>query len=188
MNRVRTALALAFGASLIGAHGVQAQARVGSDSATRLTRAGRDFVYGTVEGLAFAGVAQLRTDPVQWGKGWKGYEKRAASNLGEFYIQEAVTEGLAAALNRPLDYKRCKCREFGDRFASALRGAVTDQMPDGSHPIAIPRLVGAFAGSFAQAGWSPTTGSNSKTRIALGNGLESIAIGALINLYHETRR
>jgi hypothetical protein len=175
-----------FGALLLGAPPISAQGRVGSDSATRLTRLGRDFAYGTVEGLGFAGLDQLNNDPAQWGKGWRGYGKRVASNLGEFYIQEGVTEGLAAAMNRPLDYKACRCRTFGGQVAAALRGAVTDQMPDGSHPIAVPRIVGAYAGSFAQAGWRPAT-SSSRARVALLNGTTSLAIGALINLYHEMR-
>jgi hypothetical protein len=172
---------------MLGAPRVHAQARVGRDSATRLTRFGRDLAYGTAEGFAFAGIAQLENDPSQWGKGWPGYEKRLASNLGEFYIQEGVTEGLAAAMDRPLDYTRCTCREFGGRVAWAIRGAVTDPMRDGSHPLAVPRIVGAYAGSFAQATWMPKTG-NTFARVALLNGTESLAIGALINIYHEIRR
>jgi hypothetical protein len=175
-----------FGLGL-GALPVHAQARVGSDSSTRLARLGRDLVYGTVEGLGFAGVAQLENSPPQWGKGWHGYEKRVASNVGEFYIQEGVTEGLAAAMDRPLDYKKCACRQFDERIMWALLGAVTDPMSDGSHPIAIPRIVGAYAGSFAQAGWMPSNGST-RVRVALLNGTESLAIGALINIYHEIRR
>ena len=187
MQRVSTFLTLVIGALMSGAPGAHAQSRVGTDSATRLTRLGRDVVYGTAEGLAFAGLDQVRNNPVEWGKGWRGYEKRVASNLGEFYIQEGVTDGLAAVMNRPLDYKTCTCRRFGQRIAAAALGAVTDQMPGGSHPIAIPRLVGAYAGSFAQAAWRPASGS-SRTHVALVNGTTSIAIGALINLYHEIRR
>ncbi|HTE44740.1 MAG TPA: hypothetical protein VK636_05805 [Gemmatimonadaceae bacterium] len=162
-----------------------AQARVGRDSATRLTRFGRDLAYGGVEGLAYAGIDQLGNSPAEWGKGWRGYEKRAASNIGEFVIQESVTEGLAAVLNRPLDYRRCRCRGTGDRFAHAVAGAFTDQMPDGSHQLPIPRVVGAFVGSFAQAAWRPE--KDSRTRVALLNGATSLGIGTLINLYHEFR-
>jgi hypothetical protein len=150
-------------------------------------RLGRDLAYGTAEGAAFAGLAQVENEPPEWGKGWPGYEKRLASNLGEFYIQEGVTEGLAAAMDRPLDYVKCKCRQFGDRMIWAIRGAVTDPMRDGSHPIAIPRIVGAYAGSFSQALWMPAHGTN-RARVALLNGTESLGIGALINMYHEIRR
>ena len=98
-----------------------AQVRVGRDSSTRLNRFGRDLVYGTGLGLAYAEVDQLRNEPPQWGSGWEGYRRRAASNIGEFVIQEGVTEALAAAMHRPLDYTRCPCRGFGDRL-----GWVTD--------------------------------------------------------------
>ncbi len=172
---------------MFGTPRLQAQARVGSDSSTRLTRLGRDLVYGTAEGFAFAGLAQIQNNPAEWGKGWPGYEKRLASNLGEFFIQEGVTEGLAAAMDRPLDYIKCKCGEFDDRMVWALRGAVTDQLPNGSHPLAIPRIVGAYAGSIAQSLWTPAHGNN-RARVALLNGTESLAIGALINMYHEIRR
>lgn len=163
-----------------------AQSRVGVDSATRLNRFARDAIYGTAEGLAYAGVDQLRKDPVEWGVGWPGYEKRAASNLGEFYIQEVTTDGLAAIMNHPLDYKRCTCKVFADRVGNALRGAVFDKMADGSQQLAIPRIAGAYVGSFAQATWRPAT-STGRTRTAIINGTTSFAIGALINLYHEFR-
>ena len=164
---------------------VNAQARVGKDSVTRLMRFGRDVVYGTAEGLAFAGVDQLREEPAQWGTGWSGYGKRAASNVGEFLIQEGVTEGLAAAMNRPLDYTRCDCNRTGARIAWALAGALTDRMRDGTRRFAVPRVVGAYSGSFAQAAWRPDT--EDRARTAIVNGSVSLGIGALINLYREFR-
>jgi hypothetical protein len=178
---IAVAVTLALGTS---ASAVGAQSRVGADSATRSTRFVRDFVYGSVEGLAFAGVDQLRTDPPEWGKGWRGYGKRAASDIGEFAIQETVTEALAAAMDRPLDYKRCKCSETGDRVAHAFLLAITDPMPDGSHPLAVPRIVGAYAGSGAQAAWRPA-GTTSRLQVALINGTSSLVIGGFIDLFHE---
>jgi hypothetical protein len=163
-----------------------AQSRVGRDSSTRLTRYGRDLIYGAALGFAYAGVDQMRTDPIQWGKGWPGYEKRLASNLGEFVIQETTTDLLAAALNRPLDYQRCQCSGTGARLGWVAMSAVTDPTPHRGHTLAVPRIVGAFAGSFAQAAWRPNTGS--RTRVALVNGTTSLLIGAGINLYYEFRR
>src|SRR5512136_12434 len=80
-----------------------AQGRVGADSSTRTRRYRRDLAYGTAEGFAYAGVDQLRNDPIEWGKGWPGYERRLASNVGEFVVQETVTDILAATMNRQLD-------------------------------------------------------------------------------------
>ncbi len=159
-----------------------AQARIGNH--TRLERFGIDLGYGVLLGLAFAAYDQSRNDPPQWGKGGEGYAKRAASNVGQFVIQESVTEGLAAAMNRPLDYTHCKCQGFGPRTRHALLGAVTDEMPNGSHPFALPRVVGAYAGSFAQSAWRPE-GSRNWLQLGLGRGTVSLAIGAGINLFHE---
>ena len=177
---------LVLGATLlcVASAGAAAQVRVGRDSSTRLNRFGRDLLYGTAEGLLFAGVDQARNDPPEWGKGC--YHKRAASDLGEFVIQEGTTEALAAVLHRPLDYERCPCRGAWNRVRWALWGSVTDPMPDGRHPIAIPRIIGAYAGSFAQASWRPNDGNRVST--ALVNGTVSLLIGAGINLFQEARR
>ena len=163
-----------------------AQVRVGRDSSTRLNRFGRDLIYGTGMGLLFAEVDQLRLEPPEWGKGWEGYRKRAASDVGEFVIQEGATEAVAAALHRPLDYERCPCRGAWNRVRWALWGSITDPMPDGRHPIAVPRIVGAYAGSVAQASWRPSEGN--RARSALVNGTVSLLIGAGINLFQEGRR
>jgi hypothetical protein len=165
----------------------ESQSRVGRDSSTRVARYGHDLAYGAALAVAYAGVDQARDDPIEWGKGWPGYGKRLASNLGEFVIQESVTDLLAAVMNRPLDYQPSPHRKTSARVAWALHRAFTDQMPDDTHPLAVPRIVGAYAGSFAQASWRPGTGT-SRTRIALVNGTTSLLIGGVINLYHEMRR
>lgn len=181
---MRTLTTLFVIVTLAGASTAHAQVRVGRDSSTRLNRFGRDLAYGTAEGLLFAGVDQARNTPASWGGG-SGYSKRAASNLGEFFIQEGVTEGVAAIMQRPLDYTRCHCGSTTKRIAWALGGAFTDQMPNGSHPLAVPRILGAYAGSFAQATWVPS--DRNKLQLAVLNGTESLAIGGVINLWHEFR-
>jgi hypothetical protein len=61
-------------------------------------------------------------------------------------------------------------------------------MPDGTHPIAVPRIVGAYVGTFAQATWRPSGSvTNSRTARALIQGTTSLALGAAINLYYEFR-
>jgi len=160
--------------------------RVGRDSATRLTRFGRAVGYGAIMGVAYAGVNQINDQPTEWGRNWNGFGKRVASNLGEFLIQESVTDGVAAIMKRPLDYTPCRCRGTADRIGYALGGAVTDQMPRGKHPIAIPRILGAYAGAYAQSTWRPD--SRSRLEQTLLNGTTSIAVAGLINLCHEFKR
>lgn len=183
---LRRSAVVALLAILALAQSGQAQSRVGSDSSTRLVRFGYDLVYGTALGFVYAGIDQLRNDPVEWGKGWPGYEKRLASDVGEFVVQETTTDILAAAMNRPLDYQRCQCPETGDRFRWVVLSSVTDPTRDRGHVLAVPRIVGAFAGSFAQAAWRPANGT-SRARIGLVNGATSLLIGAGINLYYEFR-
>lgn len=168
------------------AYRAPAQSNVDADAEPRLRRFGHDIAFGTLLGFAYAGVDQLRNDPPEWGKGWPGYGRRLASDVGEFVIQESVTDGIAAMMNRPLDYEPSHSRDWSRRISRALQGAVTDQMPDGTHPIAVPRIVGAYAGSFAQASWRPAP-AGGRTRTALINGTVSLIIGAGINLYREWR-
>ena len=161
-----------------------AQVRVDNGRHTRLQRFARDMAYGTAEGLVFAGLDQAMSRPSEWGTGINGYEKRAASNVGEFAIQEGVTEGLAAALKHSLDYTRCRCRGTVSRIGHALLGTVADEAPGGAYSLAIPRMAGAYAGAFAQASWRPGPSSN-RVQVALRNGTTSLAFGALINMFHE---
>ena len=167
-------------------HPAYAQRRVGSDSSTRTNRYLRNLEYGAALGFMWAGVDQLRNDPIEWGKGWRGYGRRLASDVGEFVIQESVTDVLASALDRPLDYQHCRCAGSGPRIGWALQSSLTDVLPDGHRALAVPRIVGAYAGSFAQAAWRPAT-TQSRTRTALVNGTVSLLIGAGINLYYELR-
>jgi hypothetical protein len=178
-------LAVVIFASLLVAPTAPAQVRVGRDSATRLDRFGRDLVYGTGMGLLFAGIDQLRNEPPEWGEGWPGYGRRAASDIGEFVIQEGTTEALAAVLKRPLDYTPCACQGTERRVGWALWQSVTDYTADGKHLIAAPRIVGAYVGSFAQATWRPTT--SNRLQSALVNGTTSLLIGAGINVFYELR-
>jgi hypothetical protein len=163
----------------------RAQVRVGRDSSTRLNRFGRDMVYGVGMGLLYAEVDHLRNEPPEWGKGWEGYRRRALSSIGEFVVQEGTTEALAAALHRPLDYQPCPCHGFANRMGWALKASVTDPMPNGRHPIAVPRILGAYAGSFVQTTWLPS--QTDRARSTLVNGTISLLIGAGINLFQEAR-
>jgi hypothetical protein len=165
---------------------LHAQSRVGADSSTRTRRYRHDLLYGAALGFVYAGVDQARNDPPEWNGGVSGYGKRLASDVGEFVVQESVTDLIAAGMNRPLDYQRCACTDNGQRIGWALSSAITDPLPGGHRALAVPRIAGAYAGSFAQAAWRPAT-TQGRTRVALVNGTTSLLIGAAINLYYELR-
>ena len=166
----------------------RAQMPASPDSTTpRLRRYEHNIMYGVALGFVWAGVDQLTNDPSEWGKGWPGYGKRLASGVGEFVIQETVTDIGAALLHRPLTYPHCTCTSTANRLGWALKLGVMDQTRGGHLSPAYPRIVGAYAGSFAQASWLPAQ-STSRTETALVNGTISLAIGAGINVYYEFLR
>lgn len=179
-------LAAAVLAVMMSAAPLAAQGRVGSDSSTRTARYQHDLVYGAALGFGYAAVDQARNSPPEWGKGLSGYGKRLASNIGEFVIQESVTDALAAALNRQLDYQRCPCTETGRQLWWVAMSTVTDPTPDRRHHVlAVPRIVGAFVGAFAQSTWRPET--SSRAHVTLVNGVSSLIIGGAINAFYEFR-
>lgn len=169
---------------LMAAATAQGQWRVGKDSASRWTAFGRAVATGTGEAVLFSGIDQWRHEPSEWSQDWNGYGKRFASNEGGFLIQEGLTEGLAAALRRPIFYEKCKCKGTSSRVGWAMKTAFLDPMSDGSTPLAIPRITGAFVGSFAQATWRPGS-SGSRVGNAVMRGTSSLALGALLNVVHE---
>jgi hypothetical protein len=184
-HAVRRATFIGLSFLVLAASTAPGQVRVGRDSSTRLQRFGRDALYGTGLGLVYGLVDQVRRQPPEWGSSWSQYKRRAASDVGEFLIQEGTTEALAAALHRPLDYARCPCSGTIRRVRWALLGAVRDPMPNGTHPIAVPRILSAYAGSFVQTTWLPA--SSNRARNAIVNGTTSLLIGAGINLFQEFR-
>jgi hypothetical protein len=161
---------------------VQAHAQnvTNTDSLTRMGRYMHNIGYGAALGFVWAGVDQLQDDPDDW-----TYGQRLASGLGEFLIQETVTDGLAWAMHRPMIYPYCTCDHTTNRIGWGLKLGVLDQLPNGKLTPAWPRIIGAYAGSFAQASWRPANGD--RTQTALLNGTISLLIGGGVNVYHELR-
>jgi hypothetical protein len=83
-----------------------------------------------------------------------------------------------------LDFTRCTCRGFNRRFVWAVGGAVTDQMDDGSHPVAIPRIAGSYLSAYARTTWHPGEDRSRVVRSLIG-GTTSLGTSALINLAYE---
>jgi len=62
------------------------------------------------------------TIPIRMGKRVEWVPSPLASGIATSLIQEAVSEGLAAAMNRPLDYTPCRCSGTGGRVKHAALG------------------------------------------------------------------
>ena len=187
LSQLATLLLLLVSVFLVGmATPAAAQSRVGRDSSTRVDRYGRDLAYGVATGFGYTALDQLRNKPEEWGKGWPGYERRLASHTGELLVGETTTEVLAALMNRPLDYQSCRCVATDARVRWAVISSFTDLTPTGGRALAIPRLVGSFAGSFAQATWRPDS-EHTHLRSALTSGATTLLIRSGLNIYREFR-
>ncbi len=188
--RRRRSLALMLMAGALGGVSplvspLAAQSRVGRDSSARLTRYGHDLLYDGVKGLGYTAYDHVRNKPEEWGKGWPGYGRRLASHTGELVISETTTETLAALMNRPLDYESCRCTGTVSRVQWAVLASFTD-ITRGGRMLAVPRLVGTFAGNFAQATWQPDS-EHTHIRSALTSSAMSLVIRSGVNLYREYR-
>jgi hypothetical protein len=141
-------------------------------------------IFGTgalVSTAASSAIDQISNDPEEWGDGADGFLKRVASNAGRRVVQESVRHGLAAAMDRSVQYERCTCTDAGARLGHVLVETVTDRDEAGHRMIAIPRFAGAYAGAFAEHIWRPNeTGVEIFT-----TGLSAIVFGAVGNFSKE---
>jgi hypothetical protein len=131
-------------------------------------------------GLATA-LDQLRDNPEEWDQDIEGLGKRVASNAGRNTVEESVRHGLAALMDRSVNYEPCTCADFGGRVWNAVLETVTDRDQDGDRLPAIPRLAGATVGAFAESAWQPGEDNNDVLRVAT----RSLLFGTLGSLWKE---
>lgn len=135
-----------------------------------------------VRTLLTAGIDQLRDKPEEWNGTLDGYGRRVASRTGRYTVRYTVWHGLAAALDRPVEYQLCRCSSRGERVRHAFLGTVTESTADGGRTLAVPRIVGIYAGEFAQLAWIP---GEFDARDALASGTRALVASAIGNLVWE---
>jgi hypothetical protein len=110
-------------------------------------------------------------------------EDRVFRGATQHAAEISVRDGLAAVMHRSTDYHFhfCDCRGFGPRVQHALLETFTDRRDDGSQAFSVPRIAGAYAGSFAGLAWEH---NHSVGGVAAGATL-SFGFSALFNIAHE---
>ena len=80
----------------------------------------------------------------------KELSTRIAASAAQHVAEISVRDGLAAVMHRSTDYhyQFCECKGFGPRVQHALIETFTDRRADGSRALSVPRIAGAYAGSF----------------------------------------
>jgi hypothetical protein len=109
--------------------------------------------------------------------------ERIASRATQHATEVSVRHGLAAVMHRSTDYhyQFCDCHGFGPRVVHALVESFTDRRDDGSRAFSVPRVAGAYAGSFAGMAWEH---DRSAGGVAAGATL-SLGLSALFNVARE---
>jgi hypothetical protein len=136
---------------------------------------------------AFVGVIgggvldQLLQKPAVWNDDAGGLARRMASRAGQAAVQVSVRHGLAALMRHSTDYQPCECRGFGPRVEHALLETFTDRRADGSRALSVPRIAGAYAGSFSRLAWERERDAGD---VALGTTV-SFGFSALFNIARE---
>jgi hypothetical protein len=106
---------------------------------------------------------------------------RIGSRAAQAVVQVSVRHGLAALMHRSTDYQPCDCHGFGRRVGHALLETFTDRRADGSRALSVPRIAGAYAGSFTQLAWNH---DRSAGDLAFNTTL-SFGFSALFNIARE---
>ena len=112
-----------------------------------------------------------------------GLAGRIGSNATQAVVQTSVRHGLAALMHRSTDnhYQFCECHGFGPRVGHALLESFTDRRADGSRALSVPRIAGAYAGSFAGLAWEHDRNASD---VMVGTTL-SLGFKALFNVARE---
>jgi hypothetical protein len=103
----------------------------------------------------FAGVAQFRDDPVEWGQGTKGYLRRfgtryaqgVAKSTGEFVFSSIIREDPR--------YDLSKDRTFWKRTRHAFVRMVVAKNVDGANRPALSKFAGAASSGAIGLAWYP---------------------------------
>jgi hypothetical protein len=103
------------------------------------------------------------------------------SRAGQAVVQLSVRHGLAALMHRSTSYQPCDCKGFGPRVGHALLETFTDRRADGSRALSVPRIAGAYAGSFSRMAWEHDRSAGS---VAMTTTM-SFGFSALVNIAKE---
>ncbi|MEZ0336393.1 MAG: hypothetical protein ACAI18_20565 [Gemmatimonadales bacterium] len=103
------------------------------------------------------------------------------SRAGQAAVQLSVRHGLAALMDRSTSYQPCDCRGLGPRIGHALLETFTDHRADGSRALSVPRIAGAYAGSFSRMAWEHDGNAGD---VAVSTTL-SFGFSALVNIARE---
>lgn len=113
--------------------------------------------YPIAGALFFAGIAQAKTSPPEWGQGAGAFGERVGSNFGIAVITTTTRYGLAEAFRQDALYYQCECKGVFRRLGHVVISTLTARHGDEGHrEFSVPALVSPYVGTMtAVYGWYP---------------------------------
>jgi hypothetical protein len=126
---------------------------------------------------------QARGNPYEWGGGFPGYGRRAASRLGGAILQGTFQASVAALLKEEVRYIASDQRSLKRRAVHAVLYSFLTYDRRGHPTLNLANLGGYYASSAVSTLWLP--GRTRVVRHTLSDGSLQVAISVPINLVQE---
>ena len=141
--------------------------------------------WGAYVGPLFAALVldQAAGDPKEWGGGFRGYGRRAASRVGSSIVQNTVQYSGAALLKEDVRYIASTQHGFKRRTGHALLYGLLTYNNSGHPTVNVANIGGYYAASATSTLWQPNRGN--VALFALSDGTQAVGLGALVNMIQE---
>ena len=121
--------------------------------------------------------------PEEWGRSWRGLEKRYAEREADIAISSTIQAGLGSLWGEEVRYIPSHRAGVGPRIGYALKTVLLAQRPDGHLAPAWGRYSGKVLASVIENSWLPPSATTARGTVLRNlNGLLGRAIG---NLWDE---
>jgi hypothetical protein len=110
-----------------------------------------------IDSLGIAAYKQTINSPTEWGRTPRGYLRRTGSSMASGFIQNSITESMAAAAGTDTRYFACACSGFFPRTGHAIKMSLLTYTRSGHLTLDIPQLAGAYGSSMIKAEWYPNS-------------------------------
>jgi hypothetical protein len=137
------------------------------------------YVAALGAGLALQAVGS----PPEWGGGFKGYGRRAASEFGLLTTQSTIHDAGAAAFGYEPRYFSCKCTGAWRRTGHALEMSFLTYDGHGHKRLDLPQLMGAYGSGMISTLWYPKRYSPLVQGVQTGHLQVGFVVG--FHLYQE---
>src|SRR5258708_2969760 len=120
---------------------------------------------------------QLENRPRAWGRSGTALGKRAASQYGQFLINESITAGVGALRGEGINFHRRGQGWMASRISHVLLSGVMTKKNDGSRTIALANLSGSYGSAVLSDLWYPSIHRSGRRMFYRGTLLLTFEVG-----------